>query len=146
MRRPYFPGSRGYMNSSNFFARRLDKHKTLFILFLPRLQLHESFLLFSIVVPQTEARSLNFHARWKLFFDSLDFLLNNFYTFFFFFSMADASFAFFFILMLFRTSTFASFLFFPDMNLFSSNRCSVPLRIRFLLGNQAATLSMRSMD
>jgi hypothetical protein len=41
--------------------------------------------------------------------------------------MADASFAFFFFLMLFRTSTFASFLFFPDMNLFPSNRCSVQM-------------------
>jgi len=74
-----------------------------------------------------EARSLFFHARWKLFLDSLDFFLNNFYTFCFFFSMADASFAFFFFLMLFRTSTFASFLFFPDMNLFPSNRCSVQM-------------------
>ncbi len=34
------------MGLINFFTNRLDKHKTLSILFLPRLQLHESFLCF----------------------------------------------------------------------------------------------------
>jgi hypothetical protein len=69
------------------------------------------------LVPQTEARCLFFHARCETFFDSLDFTQQFFYTFCFFFSMADASFAFFFILMLFRTSTFAFFYFPPEARL-----------------------------
>jgi len=62
-------------------------------------------------VPQSEARGFIFHARWKTFFDSLDFTHQFFYTFcffflssfffHFFFTWTDASFAFFFILMLF---------------------------------------------
>jgi hypothetical protein len=45
----------------------------------------------------SEARRLNFHARCETFFDSLDSFFHNFYTFCFFFSITDASFAFFFI-------------------------------------------------
>ena len=150
MRQPDFPGSRGHMNSSNFFARRLDKHKTLFILFLPRLQLHESFLCFFFPPgpgnPGWKHAALISMQDAKLFSTRLTFFSTTSILFALSSAWLTLPSLFSLFLCFFAPATSLLSYFFPDMNLFSSNRCSVPLRIRFLLGNQAATLSMRSMD
>jgi len=69
----------------------------------------------NFLVPQSEARGFIFHARWKTFFDSLDFTHQFFYTFCFFFLSS-----FFFISFSHEMSRFLRFFLYPYA--FSSSR------------------------
>jgi len=104
MRLPYFPGSRVAWDSSTFLKIDLTNINYYLYFFSLTLKMLNPPNFLSAA---SEARSLNFHARcetflsasWheSFFLDWLDFLLINFYSFCFFFSITDSSFAFFFI-------------------------------------------------